>query len=274
MLVKCLRPKLKDQSLMDLWIIFLLLAVACFLIGIIVSANKNQALASQKSAVALQAYDPNLQREITMPSDISLPAEWNEASITRQLQQLRDQRPALIPHFVESVKERWILRQDDHTAEVRLQFLKTQIEQLKLVKEFQQTAHDIELLLLEKTKRVKTLELETQELDVKRRSLTRKEEIEATRDQKRLELEIAELDQKIQAIKNPPAPDPVQPTPRQPSIEEQIAAQEAKIKRYERESADRQKSAGSPPEAQKWKVFYEDLINDAQEELKKLLRRR
>jgi hypothetical protein len=60
----------------------------------------------------------------------------------------------------------------------------------------------------------------------------------------------------------------------QPSIDELITEQETKIQRYQQEAADRQKNAGSPPEAQKWKVFYEDLINDAQEELKKLLRRR
>jgi hypothetical protein len=142
-----------------------------------------------------------------MLPDVFLPAQWDELAITRQLQQLRDQRPALIPHFVESVKERWILRQDDQTAEVRLRFLKTQIDQLKLVKEFQQTAHDIELLLLEKTKRMKSLQLETEELEMKRRGLSQKERLESLRDQKKMELEIAKLEKEISDFKTSAQPE-------------------------------------------------------------------
>lgn len=209
-----------------------------------------------------------------MSSSLTLPTDWDEVAITRQLQQLRERTPSLIPHFVESVKERWVLRQDERTAEVRLQFLKRQIEQLKLAKEFRQTVDDLELLNLEKVKRIKSLELENHELDLKKKGLSRKEELIALREQKQVELDIAELDQKIQAIKNPPRPELSPPPRRQPSIEEQIATQETKIKRYEQELAERQRSAGAPPEAQKWKVFYEDLINDAREELKSLLRRR
>ena len=113
--------------------------------------------------------------------------------------------------------------------------------------------------------------MKTHELELKKKGLSRKEELTALKEQKQVELEIAELEQKIQAIKNPPKPEA---PPRQPPVDEQVGAQEAKIKRYEQESAERQKNASSAPEAQKWKVFYEDLINDAQEELKKLLRRR
>lgn len=214
------------------------------------------------------ATNPHLdQNSIVMP-DFPVLSHWDESAITRQLLQLRNQKPALIPHYIESVKERWIVRQDDRTAGVRLQFLKSQVEQLKLAKEFQQTVDDLQLLSLEKMKRIKSLELETHELELKKKGLSRKEELAALKEQKEMELAIAELEQKIQAIKKPESP------PRPAPIEDQIAAQEAKIKRYGQESAERQKSAGSPPEAQKWKIFYEDLINDAQEELKKLLRRR
>ncbi len=146
--------------------------------------------------------------------------QWDEASITAQLRQLRDERPALIPHFVESLKERLILRQDDRTAEVRLNFLRTQIAQLKLAKDFQQTLDDLSLLSLEKAKRVKTLELETHELDLKRRQLTRKEELEALKDQKKLELEIAQFDKQIEEIKTPPPKREPELTPEQKRAEE------------------------------------------------------
>ena len=87
-----------------------------------------------------------------------------------------------------------------------------------------------------------------------------------------LQKEIAELRRDTDAIERPPGRP--EPQPRQQSVDELIAAQEARIQRYQQESVERQKNAGTPPEAQKWKVFYDDLINDAQEELKKLLKRR
>jgi len=142
-----------------------------------------------------------------MQSNISIPTQWDELAITRQLQQLREQRPSLIPHYIDSVKERWIVRQDDRTAQKRLQFLKTQIEQLKLAKEFQQTVDDLQLLSLEKTKRIKTIELETEEIDVKKRVLNQKEKLEALREQRKLELEIAQLDEQIQGIKTSSKPE-------------------------------------------------------------------
>ena len=136
-----------------------------------------------------------------MPSNIALPADWDEASITRQLGQLRDQKPAVVAHFIDSVKERWILRQDDRTAAIRLTFLKTQVEQLKLAKEFQQVRDDIDLLLLEKAKRIKTLELEMEEIDSKKRSRSQLDELSAMKERKKIELEIAQLDQQILSVK-------------------------------------------------------------------------
>jgi hypothetical protein len=143
-----------------------------------------------------------------MPSDTPLSAQWDEASITRELTRLGAQTPGLIPHYVESVKQRWILRQDDRTAEVRLQFLKRQIEHLKLAKEFQQTVDDIDLLRLEKTKRIKTLELETEEIDTKRRTRSQIDELAVLRDRKKLELEIAQLDDQIGKFKSGSAAEP------------------------------------------------------------------
>ena len=35
--------------------------------------------------------------------DTVVPKEWNEVAITRQLTQIRDQRPTLVPHFLHSI---------------------------------------------------------------------------------------------------------------------------------------------------------------------------
>src|SRR5262245_10665299 len=114
---------------MPLWIVFLLLAWACGLVGTLIAQRKKSAVTSNDSE-AMALTDLNA-REINMPSDINLPPEWSEQSITSQLRQLRDHKPALIPHFIDSVVERFVVRQDDKTAATRLTFMRSQIEQLK-----------------------------------------------------------------------------------------------------------------------------------------------
>jgi hypothetical protein len=213
---------------MDLWVFFLLLALACFAIGMSVSLNKTAARQSGHSDRALQPYSgPQTPQEIVMLPNITLPAQWDELAITRQLRQLREQRPALIPHFIDSVKERWVLRQDDRTASIRLQFLKIQIEQLKLAKEFQQVRDDLDLLILEKAKRIKTLELDLEELDSKKRTRGPLDELAAMKERKKMELEIAQLDKQITDLKTPLKSEP-QLTPEQQRAKDKAAC-EARI---------------------------------------------
>jgi hypothetical protein len=182
-----------------MWILFAILAAVCATVGLVIATASSNKSTPPKPGGALQPYNPGA---LDMPSNLSLPPEWNEPAITRQLQQLRDQKPNLIPHYIDSVKERWIVRQDDRTAQIRLQFLKSQVEQLKLAKELQQTIDDLQMLGLEKAKRVKTLQLETEQIDHQRRTLTRKEELEALKEQKQTELDIEEIEQKIRTLKN------------------------------------------------------------------------
>ena len=104
-----------------------------------------------------------------MSSDFPCPLNGMKDRLPGSSSSSATRNPPVIPHFVESVKERWIVRQDDRTAEVRLQFMKRQLEQLKLAKDCQQTIDDLQLLSLEKVKRIKSLELETHELDLKKK---------------------------------------------------------------------------------------------------------
>ena len=198
-------------------------------------------------------------------------SEWNELFITQQLRQLRDQKPDLIPHFVESVKERFIVRQDDRTAQVRLGFLRSQLEQLKLAKEFQQTIDDIQLLGLEKAKRVKTLELETEELDNKQKNRSRFDELTALKERKRIELEIAQLDRQIEELKNSPKPQ-AQPSPEDLRIQKK-AAQEARIAQLRREQKESVEAIPPDLEDQRRKVsnMYADVIERELENLRKIL---
>jgi hypothetical protein len=209
---------------MEPWIIFLILSIICLVIGIIVPKNNKMTT----PPAALTSYNgPAVDSSLTSSDMSNLPtlSQWNESAITAQLRQLRDQRPSLIPHFVDSVKERFILKQDDRTAEVRLRFMQHQIEQLRLTKDFQQLRDDLEILAYQREKRIKTLELENKELDIKKDSLTGRQQLEALREQKRIELEIAQLDDQIGKIKNAPKA-AVAPSPEEQRRSEKAAIEE------------------------------------------------
>lgn len=201
---------------------------------------------------------------------IELPAKWDDNEVTRLLQRYQDQ-PAVLSHAVASIKTRMVMNQDLKTAQKRLKLIASVIELFQLNQALQGILYDIHLA--EKDFEIRQVEAATRLEDAVER---RKSEgflrgLRAQREELQLQKEIAELRRDRDDIESPPKS---ATKPPQPSVDELIAAQEAKIQRYQQEAGDRQKNATSPPEAQKWKVFYEDLINDAQEELKKLLRRR
>ncbi len=158
---------------------------------------------------------------------------WNESAITAQLIQLRDRTPSMIPHYVASIKERFIVKQDDRTAQARLKFMHSQIDQLKLAKEFQQVKDDLEILSYEREKRIKTLQLETEELDGKRESSSELTKLNTLRERKKMELEIAQLDQQIAGLKNPPLPE-AKPNPEQQRANDRAAC-EARIQNLKAE---------------------------------------
>jgi len=183
-----------------LWAIFLFLALVCLLIGVSVNKKPN---GKPNQAVALAR-----QKGSFMPSD-TLPAQWDETAIARQLDAFRGQSPALVSHYIESVKTRWVTNQNDKTAAVRGRFLKTKLEELKLFKEGQQLMVDLEALVLEREKRLKTLQLENAQLDATMRTRSDREQMVALKERKQLELDIAKLDKEIREL-NAPAPSPEQ----------------------------------------------------------------
>ncbi|HEY4491142.1 MAG TPA: hypothetical protein VI958_04035 [Acidobacteriota bacterium] len=64
------------------------------------------------------------------------------------------------------------------------------------------------MLRLEYSKREKTLQLETEELDHKKRSQGQLAKLTTTKERKKIELEIAQLDQQIANVKSPPKAEP------------------------------------------------------------------
>ncbi|HEY4491141.1 MAG TPA: hypothetical protein VI958_04030, partial [Acidobacteriota bacterium] len=108
------------------WIVFMILAAFCLVVGMITGRPKTKTLLPVRlnSENNIGPDWPDLQGAL-MASTPQVLNEWNETAITAQLRQLRNEKPALIPHFVESITERLIIRQDDRTAQTRLAFLRT-----------------------------------------------------------------------------------------------------------------------------------------------------
>jgi hypothetical protein len=249
---------------MELWAILALLSVASLLLGLMLPKSRITASSGKISKSTSQtAIAANfINTGLSMPNTPML-AQWDETAITRHLAELRGQSPAVISHYIESVKQRMVTNQNDKTAAVRARFLKTKLEELKLLKEGRQVMVDLEAMALEREKRLKALELETQELDLQKQSLTVRQRLETLRDQKRLELEIAQLEKQIKDVNNPVQPEP-QPTPQQQK-EQRHAASEARMQKLQSLKQDALKIENLAERMQKVNSIDDELQKEMQE---------
>jgi hypothetical protein len=185
------------------WLLFLVLAILCLLIGLFrlgasqKSASTTNTAVSRVQVASIERGGSALSRQT---NDLRV---WDETAISRHLDDLRGQSPAVVSHYVESLKTRWVLNQNDKTAAARARFLKTKVEELKLFKEGQQIMVDLEALALEREKRLKTLQLENAQLDDIMRTRSEREQLAALKERKQLELEIAKLDKEIRELNSP-----------------------------------------------------------------------
>jgi hypothetical protein len=192
--------------------IFALLALISVGIGWLMSRSKREGRNSlQRVVPAGGGKQP--------PQSPGLPMMLDEVSIGAQLGNLRGQPIDVVSHYVESVKQRWVLNQTDQTAAAHARFLKTKIEELRLFKDGNQLMIDLEALALEREKRLKMLQLENATLDDQMRNRTEQDRLLALRERKKLELEIAQLDDQIGNIKAPSVPPPFKAPPPTPAEE-------------------------------------------------------
>lgn len=214
---------------MQLWAVFLLLAIFFLIAGLLLPRSKEdfqqQTPQPDPNKVETSVFS---ETGLSMTKNLTL-VDWDEAAISRQLDGLRGQSPAVISHYIESVKQRMVINQNDKTAAARARFLKTKLEELKLIKEGRQVIVDLEALALEREKRLKTLELEVQEIDNRKQHLSARQQLEAMREQKKLELEIAQLNKQIKDLDSPAKAEP-QLTPQQ-QREQRHQASEARLQK-------------------------------------------
>jgi hypothetical protein len=210
-----------------------------------------------------------------------LPDEWNEAFLTRQLSSLSGKPLAVVTYTIDQMLGRWVTGQDHKTAPVRMNFIKTKSEELKLVKEGRTLMVDLEALALEREKRLKTLQLENARLDDTLRTQGEQERLIALKERKQVELEIAQIEKQIADLNR----EPDAPRDRKLSVEEQIDEQQAHLQRLEKERDEelaeilkgRQYEQLAPKEKDIYQLAdnsWEEKIESEREKLRTLKQRR
>ena len=140
--------------------------------------------------------------------------KWDERELSLDLRRLEN-TPSLLVHYVESVRNRFIERQDVKTAAVRMAFLEKQVGLLRLANEYTDLRNELALkgqkfnndvLKLNRKNQAARLEFKDEAAELELQSL----ENERRKIEKQLEL--ARLKRELDALNNPPPPPAPPPT--------------------------------------------------------------
>jgi hypothetical protein len=243
---------------MELWVFLLLVSIVCAVIGLIRFVEaKASGRSSAKTPVVGGALD----------STASLSNVWDETEISSRIA-AAGQRPEILPHYIESLKQRFILDTDNRTAQRRTIFLRTQIEQLDLGKQYRVLVDDLKAMELEQNNRILRLELERQDLQAKTRQAVALEKLHFENERLTLELEIGQKKMQKRAIQNPPPEATL--TPDQQRRLKRIEIEE-RIERLDRDEALKVKNARSDEERVRIQNMYADSRDELREQLGKHL---
>ena len=198
-----------------------------------------------------------------------LPTVLNEGQIVRQLAVIQSQ-PKVLAHYVEQLKHRFILKTEDQTAQLRTHFLRTQIEQLELGKQYKGLVHDLQAMERDQENRLLRLELEKRDLEIKREQVDALQGLHLDKQRLSLELEIEELKAKKKALNR-------RPRAEEPKLS---AEQQRRVRRLEVEDKIREldrleevaiKAARSDEDRMRIKNMHADKREELTQQLSKYL---
>ncbi len=163
------------------------------------------------------------RKQVNAEGDVLVPPKWDEGLIAMQFRNLAH-RPAMLGVFVSSVRDRFILNQDEKTSAIRIRYLRTKLEELKVGKELQREIDDLEF-------RETDLEIRRLEQELKKSDLAHQVKIRAElrgaehkRDILRVKLEQEQIGKEIRDLKKRPNPPP-SPEARKQELYEKIQRQ-------------------------------------------------
>jgi hypothetical protein len=131
-----------------------------------------------------------------------IPQSWNLNEIGIQVRSLR-RNPNVLKIFVDSVVERFITGQDDRTAQKRIAFLRTKLEELGLAKDIQASLDDLEFRQLKLDIRRTELEIQKEGLEDKKAKQRDLSELRHRLETLKVNAEIAVLEKQISDLQKP-----------------------------------------------------------------------
>lgn len=193
--------------------------------------------------------------------EVLAPPKWDETLIATQFRNLAH-RPAMLGVFVNAVRDRFILHQDEKVASKRIRYLRTKLEELKVSKELQSEIDD--LAFRETNLDIRRMEQELKVGDlafqVKTRAAIR--EAEHKRDLLRVKVEEAQLKKQMHDTKTAAAP---------PSNDvNQRHVLRERIQRAREELAYARETTTDPDERRRKENLYADRIAQLEEDLSSL----
>jgi hypothetical protein len=245
---------------MDLWLVFLLLAVLCAVIGWLRSRPKGGFNGQTAALVHVQGDLMNYRPDV--------PTVWNENEISRQLATIQA-RPQLLAHYIDALKQRFILKTDDRTAQVRTQFLRTHIQQLELGKQYQSLVNDLKAMEDEQENRLLRLRIEHHELQTKHQQSAALDDLRLEKERLALEVEIEQLRvQKKTITAAPPAETKLTPEQQRHLRRMEIEDQMAQLDRQEEAAL---KKARNEDDRMRIQNMYADKREELRDQLAKNL---
>lgn len=259
-----------------MWIVFFLAAIA-FAVWYAVDKYGLRTTGQNVSSTSTPVLEAEIVSDDEVISGLQIPKQWDEKFILEQLEQARN-RPSVVGHYLDRLKERFVLRADNRTAQERIKFIRTVIEHLRVRKEFHVAVDDLQLHDLEREIRKRKLELEREGLESRSKAQGELADLELERDKLKLKVEMAQMTKEIDELNAPP-PAPPPPPPPPPSREEgrkrKRAESEQRIKDLRRDKAAdlvRLQAVGtSEEEIKRRENMWDDAIAREEEELRKWL---
>jgi hypothetical protein len=139
----------------------------------------------------------------SMDLNVTVPTVWDEDLISGQLATIQG-RPQLVAHYINTLKQRFILTTEDHTAQIRTRFLRSHLEHLELGKQYQTVLNDLKTMEAEQENRLLRLELERRELQAKSQHAGALEELRLEKERLAIKLEIEQFKAQKRAVTQPP----------------------------------------------------------------------
>ena len=171
-----------------------------------------------------------------VPATNNMLDKWNESEISHQLNRLQE-TPSLLVHYVESVRRRFIEKQDVKTAAVRIDFLEKQVKFLELANQYQGLRDELALRKRGFDNELLKIDLENQTIRFGFKDEAAERKIRDLENQQRVierQLELAQLKKQLDEINNPPqAPPP--PISRKEARARELADIEDRIAKLEEE---------------------------------------